>query len=252
MFGALTRTAPDIASELHQQLQRVPGFTAATSHYAAAVGEEEVDRQPALTRLLIGPLGHLALNPGGRVRIIVDGLDELPAPVVEELLHAIAVIREGPLGTAVRVMLTARPRLLQQLPDLSALGPPLTLEPPAPDALAGFSRAVGSTEQTAGVVAQNARSWLDAQLLTSLADAEAQPGHALASLYDQVLRSVLPPLGQLVRPLLDILTATGIGPISPLRLAGAAGSLLGGRRPRRAPRPAGRHGHPGGAIRSRH
>ena len=156
VFAALAPTARELASQLHEQLLQLPPFMSADAKYQAAAGVDDLARQPALTRLVAGPLSQLSMEPGTRIRIIIDGLDELPTAVIEELVDAIAPPDAGTTSALVRVLLTARPELLNRFPAMSALGTPLVVSPPTPAALAAFSRAHVPTEQIVGVISATA------------------------------------------------------------------------------------------------
>lgn len=106
-FAALSPTTAEIADELAGQLRRVPGFVGATQRYRTGFDAEAFERQPALQRQILGPMLALALAPGRRVRIAVDGVDQLDPAVREDLLVALTALSLT-LG-GVRVLITTRP-----------------------------------------------------------------------------------------------------------------------------------------------
>ena len=90
VFTALTPTLVGMAESLGLQLAGTPGFPEAATAYGNSFTTEELDRQPALSRLVFGPLTHLRVPLGKRLRLAIDGIDQLEPAVRGELLSTVA------------------------------------------------------------------------------------------------------------------------------------------------------------------
>ena len=108
-FTAVTNTLDGIADSLHRQLRRIPQFIdAAERHQVAFAGE--VDRQPALERWVFGPLRIMEpLGIGKRIRIAIDGVDQLDPANRSALLGAVTNSAADPRLQQVGLLLSSRP-----------------------------------------------------------------------------------------------------------------------------------------------
>jgi hypothetical protein len=88
-FTALTPTLTGLAKTLARQLARFEGFPAAAADYEGKLTAEELNRRPALERLVFGPLRTLKVSLGRRIRLAIDGIDEHEPSSRAELLSAV-------------------------------------------------------------------------------------------------------------------------------------------------------------------
>ena len=95
---------------LVDQLDRaVPGFAAAREDYLGALTEDERRRLDALQRDVLGPLRRLRPVKETVVRILVDGLDQVPSAGEVSIREALGELAAGPGLDHVRLICTARP-----------------------------------------------------------------------------------------------------------------------------------------------
>ncbi len=100
----------DLARMLVDQLDRaVPGFAAARKDYLGALTEDEQRRLDALQRDVLGPLRRLRPVKETVVRILVDGLDQVPSAGEVSIREALGELAAGPGLDHVRLICTARP-----------------------------------------------------------------------------------------------------------------------------------------------
>ena len=228
-FASVSPTAAEIAAALAAQLGRVAGFAAAAERYQARADPEDLERQDALTRLVVGPLRELQVTGARRLRLIVDGLDQLDGAARDGVLAAARVLASEPLLSGVRMLLTGRSEVLdgQVLPAAV-----VRLGAPPAEELHGYLRQRGVPATLAEVIEANVRSWLDARLFADLvggggtAEQTAGPG-TLTELYGRAVAAAVGRLGAgPAAAALAVLTAAGAGPVLPVQLlADALGRL---------------------------
>ena len=98
----------DLARMLVDQLDRaVPGFAAAREDYLGALTEDERRRLDALQRDVLGPLRRLRPVKETVVRILVDGLDQVPSAGEVSIREALGELAAGPGLDHVRLICTA-------------------------------------------------------------------------------------------------------------------------------------------------
>ena len=219
---------------LVDQLDRaVPGFAAAREDYLGALTEDERRRLDALQRDVLGPLRRLRPVKETVVRILVDGLDQVPSAGEVSIREALGELAAGPGLDHVRLICTARP-------DTDVPGGSHVLRvDKADDALLGayLTRRGVAPGLHAAIVARAGGSWLVASKLADLA--LAAPGQApdalpssLGAIYAEYLRragaTATDRWRRELRPVLGLLAAAGVGPILPLPLLCTASGRLGG------------------------
>ncbi len=224
----------DLARMLVDQLDRaVPGFAAAREDYLGALTEDERRRLDALQRDVLGPLRRLRPVKETAVRILVDGLDQVPSAGEVSIREALGELAVGPGLDHVRLICTARP-------DTDVPGGSHVLRvDKADDALLGayLTRRGVAPGLHAAIVARAGGSWLVASKLADLA--LAAPGQApdalpssLGAIYAEYLRragaTATDRWRRELRPVLGLLAAAGVGPILPLALLCTASGRLGG------------------------
>jgi hypothetical protein len=165
------------------------------------------------------------------VRIVLDGLDQLPAAVTPVVLAALNTVSADPTLAAVRLVVTARWDATlptrHHLFDLNRV--------PDPYIERYLRRRDVPPKMAAAIVDQAAGNWLVARVLADLAtDAEA-PTMGPAALYDayrdELLRAgAADPSSwtEALGPVLSALAVAGTGPVLPLPLLCYASGLLGG------------------------
>jgi hypothetical protein len=224
----------DLARMLVDQLDRaVPGFAAARKDYLGALTEDEQRRLDALQRDVLGPLRRLRPVKETVVRILVDGLDQVPSAGEVSIREALGELAAGPGLDHVRLICTARP-------DTDVPGGSHVLRvDKADDALLGayLTRRRVAPGLHAAIVERAEGSWLVASKLADLA--LAAPGQApdalpssLGAIYAEYLRragaTATDRWRRELRPVLGLLAAAGVGPILPLPLLCTASGRLGG------------------------
>lgn len=231
VFVSRSSTSGELAQALADQLSHtVDGFPDAMRRFQAMTSLEEWQGLDALARLVVGPLKQL--GGGRRMRIVIDGLDQLPGVSVAPLLDALgAIAREAALAH-VRLVVTSRPDTA-----LPAGCERLRLGEVEPATVRAYLvRREVPPEYHDQIVEWAAGNWLVASLMAGLAvDGRVKAGGlpaSLAELYDQELLAAGAAdrdwwEGQL-RPVLGPLAAAGAGPVLPLPLACEASRRLGG------------------------
>lgn len=166
-FASGTTSAAAIAKSLSDQLQRVDGFPAAVKTYLAQYDQDDLTQQEALTQLVVGPLQVLGATGTRRLRLAIDGLDQLDASAREGVLAAVRVLATDPQLQNLRVLVTGRPEAFPSpdvLPrDEVRLGPLTSQE------LHTYLRRRKIREWLWALIASNTRTWLDARLFADLA-----------------------------------------------------------------------------------
>lgn len=238
---AFAETSVDVvglAQGLAVQLARLPGFLAAADRYVGRFHEEELNLQDALTRLVVGPLQEMTVTGTQRVRVAVDGLDQLQESDRSVLFAAVRTLSSDPDLSGVRVVLAGRPH---SLPDFGPEQAVVKLgDAPGVAELREYLGRRNVPAAAVPAIAAHASSWLDARLLADLAasvhaarfDASLEAPSSVDVLYEWAIaeartRSDSPVL---VDAALDLLGAAGSGPVLPLGLLaealGEAGSAV--------------------------
>jgi phage tail protein X len=220
--------AGDLARTLAMQLDRnLPGFAAARERFL----EANEDRLVELDTLQIDVLGPLSrLTGAGVVRIVIDGLDQVPADSAEGIRSALTALAAM---SHIRLIVTARPDTSQP----TALTR-LPIDIVEDEYLLSYLKGRRVPEALCQAITGRARgNWLVAKLLADRAlasadlDATRLPAR-LSEIYAQSLRGAGANTTERwrgeFRPILGVLAAAGVGPVVPLKLLCAAGGRLGG------------------------
>ena len=229
VFASVSPTATEMAAALAAQLGRVAGFAEAAELYRARADPKDLDRQDALTRLVVGPLRELQVTGARRLRLIVDGLDQLDGTARDGVIAAARTLASEPLLSGVRVLLTGRP---EGLPTPALPGDVVRLGTPPAEELHGYLRDRGVPAALADVIEGNVRSWLDARLFADLvagggATEQATAPGTVDELYRRTVSAAVDRLGaDPATAVLAVLTAAGAGPSLPVQLLADALSRL--------------------------
>jgi tetratricopeptide (TPR) repeat protein len=230
-FASPTTTVSQLATDLSRQLNlTVQDFTAAAEEFRRQTRLAEWEGLDPLTQQVVGPLRQLA--PERTVRLVIDGLDQFPAPVAPIALAALNELATDSALASIRLVVTARPDT--QLPSSQRL---LTLDRVASIYIERYleQRKV-PPDRASGILHQVAGNWLVARLLADLAtEVDASPMGPPRTLYtayrDELLRAGADDPAswtQALRPVLAALAVVGVGPVLPLPLLCHASRVLGG------------------------
>jgi hypothetical protein len=233
-FASVTPSAAAIAETLSDQLRRVNGFPDAVENYRAQFDQETLKQQEALTQLVVGPLRALGAASTRRLRLAIDGLDQLDASAREGVLAAAHVLANDPQLDGVRVLLTGRPEAFPP-PDAMPRSE-VRLGALSSEELNDYLRHRAVPERLWPLIAPNVRTWLDARLFADLiaASSRASGPHepeayaGLDDLYEQAIAVAKTGLGDhvVMAAVLSVLAAAGVGPVLPVQLlADAVGEL---------------------------
>ncbi len=219
--GDLVQT---LAVQLHRNL---PGYAGARQWFLGA-NEDRLGELDTLQSDVLGPLSRL--KGAEVVRILIDGLDQVPPDGADTIRSALDGLLAMP---HVRLIVTARPDTPQPA-GLTRL--------PIGDIEGEYLRSylthrhVPETLRQA-IIDKSRGNWLVATLLADQAlaapdlDPTTFPGR-LSEIYAQFLRragaSTTERWRGEFRPILGVLAAAGVGPIMPLKLWCAASGWLGG------------------------
>ncbi|MFC0108181.1 caspase family protein [Kibdelosporangium aridum] len=108
VFVSATDTAERTAAELARQLgKNVRGFAEAARAFEASTDPAVWQAADAFERAVAGPLRESKL----KVRIAVDGVDNLPAATRNRLVHALQTLQNAQTVLAVKDMITAQARV---------------------------------------------------------------------------------------------------------------------------------------------
>ncbi|WP_316227997.1 tetratricopeptide repeat protein [Bradyrhizobium sp. SZCCHNR3015] len=226
-FMSERTTSASFADELAMQLgQSLPGFNAAVESFRRSLPAEEFNALDAFERLIGGPLCRI--TPDGPVRLIFDGWGSSHATQ-----RALNTLASDPVLPFLHVLITARPET-----PVPPRAQSLTIELATTEDLRAYltRRRIDPASHEA-IIGRAAGNWLVAQLLADRVAADPARDTAalppdLAALYTEALvragaadsdrwRTVL-------RPVLGVLAAAGVGPVLPLKLLAAASGDLGG------------------------
>ena len=226
-FTALTPMLPALAGSIARQLAGIPKFSEAVAAYEAGATSEDLDRLPAMERQVFGPLRHLKIPLGRKLRLAIDGIDQLEAAVRGELLETILEASRDERLERVGLLLNTRGEGIE---DLGV--DPIVLTRPGEDEITEYLTALNLPVTLAADLTSHASSWLQLRLLADVATALGQeiPGQAtsLNELYGQLLTSLTGENSGETRVVLTVLAAAGSGPILPIRIATEACSRMGG------------------------
>ncbi len=227
VFTALTPKLAALAESIAGQLTETTGFPEAAAAYEGGFTLEELDRLPALERLVFGPLRHLRVPLGKKMRLAIDGIDQLESAVRAELLHTVTKAAQDDRLERVSLLLNTRDE------GIEVLGAdPLVLVRPGEDEIIEYLTALDLPVVLANDLATYATSWLQLRLLTDVAMTLGRESIRqvtdLDDLYRQLLASLPGEDAGETRAVLMVLAAAGSGPILPIRVAVEACSRVGG------------------------
>ena len=226
-FTALTPMLPTLAASIARQLAGTPGFSEAAAAYESGATSEDLDRLPAMERQVFGPLRHLKMPLGKKIRLAIDGIDQLEAAVRGELLDTILEAGRDERLERVSLLLNTRGEGIE---DLGV--DPIVLTRPGEDEITEYLTALNLPVTLAADLAAHASSWLQLRLLADVATALGRetpgPVTSLNELYGQLLNSLAGEATGETRVVLTVLAAAGSGPILPIRIAVEACSRMGG------------------------
>jgi hypothetical protein len=226
-FTALTPTLPALAGSIARQLADTAGFPEAATAYGSGFTPEELDRLPALERLVFGPLRQLKVPLGRKLRLAIDGIDQLEPAVRGDLLRTVTEASRDPRLERVGLLLNTRGDGTENLGVV-----PIVLARPGEDEIAEYLTSLDLPVTLAADLAAHASSWLQLRLLTDVATALGKESvgrvTGLAGLYRQLLTSLAGENTGETRVVLTVLAAAGSGPVLPLRIAAEACSRMGG------------------------
>lgn len=226
-FTELTPTLADIATSLATQLAVTTGFSEAAATYSNGFTPADLEGQPTLERQVFGPLRHLKVPVAKRLRLAIDGIDQLKQDARHDLMATILEASQDESLQRVSILLST------QDPCVEELGmEPIRLTHPAGDEIIEYlERRKLPVSLTPDLSAQ-AATWLQLRILADIATARGEQsiGEAagLDDLYPQLLASLAPQDNKDARIVLRVLTAADSGPIMPIRDAVQATSQLGG------------------------
>jgi TPR repeat protein/energy-coupling factor transporter ATP-binding protein EcfA2 len=233
-FAGSTSTMDTIAGALAGQLRdSVEGFARALTEYETRLEEQERAKKPALERWVRGPLGLMKRHDVTSIRLVIDAVDELDEPTAQSLRNAVGDA-DPARGVQLRFVLTARPGAARP-----AGSHEVTVTAPGNDVIAAYMRERGvADEHVPQLVSRAAGNWLQAYLLAGEALREgfnltALPADpSLSLLYERELLHAgagnRDRWESMLRPVLAVVAAAGVGPVLPLQVAVAAASRLGG------------------------
>jgi tetratricopeptide (TPR) repeat protein len=231
-YASLSRTLPDIADSLAVQLNNNTGFADAETAYRQATDPQEYENRPALERRVFGPLKQMRIRE--RIRVVLDGVDQLDMASQEELISTVAAVSSDPGLERVSVLITTRPdtTVASSSPD-SAVRLDLVL--PRHEEMIEYLTHRGVPNGLVGNLVQHAWTWLELALLADLGSAllpedtsTSTETFNLEDLYATWLATNVPTSNQETRAALAVLAAAGSGAVLPVSVTVAAGTRLGG------------------------
>jgi Tetratricopeptide repeat/NACHT domain len=220
------------AEELAAQLgQSLASFNAAAESFRRSLPADEFSALDTFERQIAGPLRWM--TPDGPVRLIFDGLDHLTGGVSQAMQRALSMLAGDPVLPFLHVLVAARPET-----PVPPRARSLTVELAATEDLHAYlTRRKFDLASRDAIIGRAAGNWLVAQLLADLVAADSACDVAalppdLAALYTEALgRAGATDTDRwrtMLRPVLGVLAAAGVGPVLPLKLLGAASCHLGG------------------------
>ncbi|MBP2215960.1 tetratricopeptide repeat protein [Arthrobacter sp. CAN_C5] len=226
-FTALTPTLAAMAESIGKQLEHRGGFKDAVTAYNNSFDPEDLNRQPALERLVFGPLSKLAIPLGSRIRLAIDGIDQLEPSVRDELISTIIKTSLDDRLARVSILLNTKGEGTEKLTEN-----PLILVPPGTDEVAEYLVGQGLPTSLAADITAHSSTWLEARLMinavTTIGAESLSDATGLDDLYQQLFSSMIGDDSTKVKVILAVLAAAGSGPVLPIRVAVEACSQLGG------------------------
>lgn len=227
VFTALTPTLAALAESIAGQLADTAGFPEATSTYDGGFTLDEQDQLPALERLVFGPLRHLKVPLGKKLRLAIDGIDQLEPTVRGELLDTVTKAAQDDRLERVSLLLNTRGDGIENLGT-----DPVMLARPGKGEITEYLTALDLPVTLATDLATHASSWLQLRLLTDVAMTLGRESVGqvtdLNELYRQLLASLPGEDTGQTRIVLTVLAAAGNGPILPIEVAVEACFRAGG------------------------
>lgn len=228
-FSPLAPTPETLADILAEQLARtVDGFSKASEEYRQSQTQGEWGRLDAFTARLVGPLRQLQQHSlATTVRLVVDGWDQLPAPVRHRLESALNDL-SGPTVPRIHLIVTTRPGV----PIPAAR---FVLQVPAArqsELRAYFERRDLAKNKIASLARVAHKNWLIARLIGDIVTTRGSGLNQLPATLNEVYGTVLDGAASHVAqhalaPVLSVLSATVSGPVLPLSLLSRAVRLCG-------------------------
>ena len=223
-------TASLLAEQLAHQLRgSVPGFADAKAVFCRHTTQDELAELDALQREIIGPLRRL--HGDRKVRVVVDGLDQLPPAAASLVQRGLDLLASDPLLGFVRLVVTSRAET-----SLPTGARKLTVGRADDEQIRAYLKrrqiapGLGDT-----IVTRADGNWLISRLLADLATAGAVAEDLpqdLVKIYDHALHQAGAGNPERwrkeLRPVLGTLAAAGTGPVLPFELLHAASAKLGG------------------------
>jgi AAA ATPase domain/Tetratricopeptide repeat len=229
-FVSLGASASELVRLVAEQLHRtVDGFTDAAVQVRNSTAEEEWAHLNAFEQELIGPLRRLhQQEPTGKpIRIVIDGIDQLPDDGRRALRQATGQLISESLPR-LRVIMTSRHD--DPLPSCQHVH----LTAASDVEIGGYlAQRQLPTELQAVVRRLSGGNWLLISLLADVASAEGldteRPPETLGDVYDHELRRAgVAEFRAELGPVLTVLTVASAGPVLPLAILAKATSQLGG------------------------
>jgi tetratricopeptide (TPR) repeat protein len=229
-YASLSRTLPEVADSLAEQLDNTPGFPDAETAFRHATDPQEYENLPALERRVFGPLKKMKILE--RIRIVLDGADQLDRASQKELISTVVAANSAPGLERVSVLLTTRPDTTVDL-NSSDHAVRLDLRLPRHEEMVEYLTARGVANGLTENLAQHAWTWLELALVSDIRsglseDAMSTGTFSLEDLYGRWLATNVPGSDHEGGPLLAVLAAGGSGPVLPVSVTVAACTRLGG------------------------
>jgi hypothetical protein len=229
-FTSLSRSVAELAESLTAQLGRNLRFREAAGSYRSAFDDETYKVQPPFERLVLGPLRKMTVPVGERIRLAIDGIDQLDPEARTELIGLLASAANDPMLKRVGILISGRPSVrseLENLPDASLIN----IDRPRSDEIKTYLTSNRVPENLAEALVSHPWTWLELQLLTDLGSRlKGTPlgdrPFDLGALYDELIASAIATAGQDVKAVLVVLAAAGPGPNLPIGIAAAACSFV--------------------------
>jgi hypothetical protein len=225
-------TTPDsLAGTLVRDLERLPEFPDAVRAFGRSTPDSELAGLDALRARVLGPLGHLPR----RVRLVVDGLDQLSATAHEPALAALDALTSDARLAHVSLLVSARtgtrlPHGAEEFPLGTATHDELS---------AYLTRRAVPRHLHDTVVARSDGNWLVARAYADVAeglDTAAELPGTLGAAFDRALdgAKIRPDQeDELLDAVLTVMAAAGPGPALPVSVLLDAVRLLTGPGPAR-------------------
>ncbi|MBP2215970.1 tetratricopeptide repeat protein [Arthrobacter sp. CAN_C5] len=226
-FTALSPTLAALAESIGKQLEHRAGFDDAVTVYNNGFTPQDLDRQPALERLVFGPLSRMKVPLGNRIRLAIDGIDQLEPSVRNELISTLVNTSLDDRLERLSILLNTRGEGTEKLSE-----DPIILVRPGTDEIAEYLAAQGLPTSLAADITAHSSTWLEARLLTdvmsTIGNESVKDAVTLSDLYQRLFSSITGEDTTETKTTLAVLAAAGSGPVMPIRVAVEACSRLGG------------------------